>query len=82
MGVIRGKVIGGGRVALPAEVRRAMGLNEGDTVYFELDGEELRIRSARTALKRIQDRLRPYSIGVPLASDELIEERREAADSE
>jgi AbrB family looped-hinge helix DNA binding protein len=82
MGVLRGKVIGGGRVALPADVRRAMGLNEGDTVYFEMDGEDLRIRSARTALKRIQDRLRPYGTGVALASDELIEERRQAADSE
>ncbi|SEN64814.1 looped-hinge helix DNA binding domain-containing protein, AbrB family [Sphingomonas gellani] len=79
MGVVRGKIIGGGRVALPADIRRAMGLSEGDTVHFELDGEELRVRSARTALKRIQDRLRPYGIETLRASDELIAERREAA---
>ena len=82
MGSIRGKVIGGGRVALPADVRRAMGLAEGDTVYFEMDGDELRIRSAKTALRRIQDKLRAYGTDGSLASDDLISERRAEAASE
>lgn len=75
MGVIRCRVIGGGRIALPAEIRRTMGLSEGDTVYCEMDGEELRVRSARTALRRIQDRLRPYGTDAQLSSDELGAER-------
>jgi hypothetical protein len=56
-----------------------MGLAEGDTVYFELDGDELRIRSAKSALKRIQEKLRPYASDTFLVSDELIAERRAEA---
>ncbi len=76
MGVIRGKMIAGGRIALPSDIRRAMGVAEGDTVYFDLDGDELRVRSAASALKRIQDRLRPYRPETGYLSDELIAERR------
>ena len=79
MGVIKGKVIAGGRIALPADVRRAMGLAEGDTVYFDLDGDELRVRSARASVRRIQEQLRPYRPASGNLSDELIAERRAEA---
>ena len=48
---------------------------------MELRGDELRVRPARSALHRIQERLRPLAPapGEPLVSDELIEERRRAA---
>lgn len=35
-----------GRVTLPVEIRRALGLNEGDRVAFVLEGDEVRIRRA------------------------------------
>ena len=76
MSVIKGKIIAGGRIALPADVRRAMGVAEGDTVYFDLDGDELRVRSARSSLRRIQDRLRAYRSETGNLSDELIADRR------
>lgn len=76
MGVLKGKVIAGGRIALPADVRRAMGVVEGDTVYFNLDGDELRVRSSRSSLRRIQDRLRAYRPATGNLSDELIADRR------
>lgn len=76
MAAIKGKIIGGGRVALPADMRRALGVVEGDTVYFDLDGDALRIRTAKSALKRIQDMLRPYAPAQGLVSDQLIADRR------
>ncbi len=81
MGVLKGRVIAGGRIALPADVRKQLGIAEGDTVYFSLDGDELRVRSAKSALRRIQEQLRPYRPELGNLSDELIAERRtEAAD--
>jgi bifunctional DNA-binding transcriptional regulator/antitoxin component of YhaV-PrlF toxin-antitoxin module len=79
MAAAKGRIIAGGRVALPADMRRTLGLAEGDTVYFDLDGESLRLRSAKSALKGIQDTLRRYAPEEGLVSDELIAERRAEA---
>lgn len=79
MNILRGKVIAGGRIALPADVRRSLGLQNGDTVLFEVEGDEVRIRPARSALRRVQERLRALSPQEGLVSDELIAERRAEA---
>jgi len=76
MGVVRGKVKSGGRIALPADIRHSLGLQNGDTVLFELEGDEVRLRSARTALRRVQKRLRSFAPADRLVSDELIAEQR------
>lgn len=72
----RGKVIAGGRIALPADIRRALGLENGDTVLFEVDGDGVRIRPAKLALRRIQDRLQAFAPEPGIVSDELIADRR------
>ena len=82
MSIVKGKVIAGGRIALPADIRRVMGVAEGDTIYFDLDGDELRVRSAKSSLRRIQDRLRPYRPEMGHLSDELIAGRRAEAAGE
>jgi AbrB family looped-hinge helix DNA binding protein len=80
--VRRAKVLDGGRLIVPAEFRRAMGIDSGDTVIIELDGTELRVRSHRAALDRARARLRKYiPEGVSLA-DELIADRRAEAERE
>jgi AbrB family looped-hinge helix DNA binding protein len=79
MTILRGKVIAGGRIALPADVRRSLGLQNGDTVLFEVNGDEVRIRPARSALRRVQERLRAFAPTEGLVSDELIAERRAEA---
>lgn len=76
MNIARGKVIAGGRIALPAEMRRALGLQNGDTVLFELQGDEIRIRPARSALKRVQERLKAFAPKEGFVSEELIAQRR------
>jgi AbrB family looped-hinge helix DNA binding protein len=45
MNAVRGHVSESGRISLPAEFRRAVGLDRGGDVVVELDGREIRIRT-------------------------------------
>lgn len=76
MNVQRSKLISGGRLQIPAEIRRQLGLNEGDPVILEVVENELRVRHFDNALKRVQDRLRRYIPDGTLLSDELIADRQ------
>lgn len=82
MNIQRGKLVSGGRLQVPADIRRMLGLNDGDPVIMEVVGRELHVRPLREAIARVRDRLRPYSRpGVSIA-DELIAERRAASETE
>jgi AbrB family looped-hinge helix DNA binding protein len=73
------RIAPGGRVVIPAEFRKALGVGIGDDMVMELTDGELRLRSFDAALKRVQEIVRKYvPEGVSLA-DELIRERREEA---
>jgi AbrB family looped-hinge helix DNA binding protein len=73
------RIAAGGRVVIPAEFRKALGVEIGDDMVMELTDGELRLRSFDAALKRVQQIVRRYvPAGVSLA-DELIRERREEA---
>lgn len=52
MNEIVGYVGRGGRVTLPAEHRRALGIAEGDEVVIGLSGGSIRIQTRRGALSR------------------------------
>ena len=79
MQTVKGKVVEGGRIILPAQFRRSLGLEKGDTVLIELHDDELRVRPARAALSRLQAKLRALGPADMLASDELVAERRAEA---
>ena len=68
-----------GRVVIPAEYRRALGLREGDAVVIQLDDGALRILTRAQAIKRAQEIVAPYFSGKPSPVDELIAERRAEA---
>ena len=82
MTAVKGKVVEGGRIIVPAAFRKSMGLSKGDTVFMELHGDELRVRPARSALRRIQAKLRALAPSEGSVSDELIAERRAEAERE
>ena len=80
MNIQRGKIVSGGRLQLPADLRRELGFEEGESVLLEVVGNELHIRSQREGIRRIQERfrqLRPKD--GTLVSDELIADRRKEA---
>jgi bifunctional DNA-binding transcriptional regulator/antitoxin component of YhaV-PrlF toxin-antitoxin module len=79
MATTHGKMVDGGRIIVPAEFRKAMGVAPGDTLVMDLDGEELRIRSQRAVLREIRERwMSLVPPGISLV-DELIAERRAEA---
>ena len=82
MTAFRGRIVSGGRLQIPADVRKELGLADGDDVRLEVIDGELRVRSFRTALARVRAIVRDHvPEGVSIA-DELIADRRAAAASE
>jgi AbrB family looped-hinge helix DNA binding protein len=77
----RTRMVEGGRILVPSAFRKALGLQSGDTVFIEMRGDELVVRPAKAALRRLQDRLSAYSGGSSVV-DELIAERRAEAERE
>lgn len=81
---VRALIGPGGRVVVPAEYWRTLGVGEGDTITLELADEDgIRIISGRSALKRAQALVQKY-VGrtVSLVDDLIAERRREASDDE
>ena len=82
MTIQRGKLVSGGRLQLPAELRRELSLVDGDTVLMEVVDGELHIRPLRDAVARVQARLRQFVPADLSLSEELITDRRAAAERE
>ncbi len=71
-----------GRVVIPAEIRKALGIDAGSTLDMRVEDGELRISTIRSRIRRAQEHVRKYiPAGVSL-SEELSAERREAAKHE
>ena len=82
MNIQRGKIVSGGRIQLPADVRRQLALSDGDTVLIEVVDGEVHLRPVTAAIRRIQERMRPYIVEGHSVVDELIADRRREAAAE
>ena len=68
-----------GRIVIPAECRRAAGLQPGDDLLIEAVGEgQLRLRTKAQALKEAQQIVARYSSGRDLVAELIAERRKEA----
>ena len=76
---VRSKLAQGGRIVIPAEYRRALGLQVGDEVVLRLEDGELRISTLGQAIKQAQELVRRYIPEGRSLVDELIAERRNEA---
>ena len=79
---IRTKVAEGGRVVIPAEYRKAMGLQVGDEVILRLEDDGLRLVTLDQALARAQAIVRRHVPEGRSLVDELLAERRREAERE
>ena len=70
-----------GRMNLPADIRRRLGIKGKGKVIVEETPEGLRLTSQAERLARIDEIMRPY-LGGPSMVDELIRERRAEAAAE
>ena len=72
----------GGRLVIPAEYRRALGVEAGDEVVLLLEEGSLRIVTPQEGIRRAQALVRSYVPQGRKLSDELIEERRQESQRE
>ena len=68
-----------GRILIPAEQRRALGIEPGDSVAVRIEDGHLRIMTLDEEIRRAQELLRQRVPEGRLLSEELIAERREEA---
>jgi AbrB family looped-hinge helix DNA binding protein len=79
---INARINENGRIVIPAQIRKSMGLKAGDAVVMTLVEGVLRVEPLRASIRRIQEKLKKFAKPGALASDELIAERREEARGE
>nr|WP_274602257.1 AbrB/MazE/SpoVT family DNA-binding domain-containing protein [Sphingomonas sp. CFBP 8760] len=78
----RVKIVEGGKLVIPALMRRELGIGAGDTVMVDIDNGELRVRSVSKALERARAILRRHIPEGTNLADELISDRRAEAEHE
>ena len=79
MATFRSKVTEGGRIVIPAEIRRQLGFQPGAELVLSVADGELRIRSVQQAIARARELVRRHVGDSTSLADELISERHEAA---
>ena len=75
----RAKVDRGGRIVIPAEFRRAIGVREGENLIVRLENGEIRLLTLAQAIRRAQELVRRHVPEGRSLSDELLAERRAEA---
>jgi len=82
MADVHGKIAEGGRVVIPADYRRALGLKVGDEVILRMADGEVHILTRCQAIKKAQALVRKYVRDRKSLVRELIRERRGEAANE
>ncbi len=72
----------GGRVVIPADMRVAMGVTDGDTLIARVVDGEFRLLSKAAAVRKAQTLVRQFVPASVSLVDQLIEERRAEAKDE
>ena len=72
----------GGRLVIPADYRKALGVDTGDELVLILEENSLRVLTPKEGIRRAQALVRSYIPEGRLLSDELIEERRKESQLE
>ena len=66
----------GGRVVIPADMREAMGMKQGDALLVTLNNSELRLVTLAERVRELQDITNKYHPKGASLVDEFIAERR------
>jgi bifunctional DNA-binding transcriptional regulator/antitoxin component of YhaV-PrlF toxin-antitoxin module len=79
MSARRVRIIEGGKLLIPASMRRALGIERGHTVLVDIEEGELRVRPLSSAIARAQAIVRRHVPPDVSLADELIADRRREA---
>lgn len=79
MTTISAKITQGGRLVIPASVRKALRIEDGDMVVLEVKGQALEVVAMRDRLREVQQACSAVLAGGGVVDEFLAERRREAA---
>ena len=71
-----------GRLLVPRELRRQLGIAGGGRVSLSIEGGELRVRTVDESIRRLQELSKPYLSGEESSVDAFLEWRRKEAAAE
>jgi AbrB family transcriptional regulator, stage V sporulation protein T len=69
------KIIAGGKVVIPADMRRALNVKDGDSIVFEREGDVFVVKSYRQVVHEVQAEFKRL-VPNPGTVDEFLAERR------
>ena len=75
------KLIKGGKIVIPATLRRKLGFNEGDNLVFEMDGDRLVLKTRASMLGDIRAKVKA-GLTKPVSVDSYLREKWAEADAE
>jgi AbrB family transcriptional regulator, stage V sporulation protein T len=75
------KLIKGGKIVIPAELRRELGFTEGDSLVVERQGDTVILKSQASMLKDIRAKVKSR-LKKPLTLESYLEEKWAETDSE
>jgi AbrB family transcriptional regulator, stage V sporulation protein T len=75
------KLIKGGKIVIPAELRRQLGFEDGDALVVEREGDHLTLKSQASLLKEIRAKVKSR-LKQPLTLESYLTEKWAEADSE
>lgn len=76
------RVAQNGRLVLPKMVREALGMADGGTVVFSVEGDEVKLTSIQQSVRHAQSLYRQYATGNASVDDFLAERRAETVREE
>lgn len=80
--VIRVRLSENGRIVIPAQVRRTLGVDAGDEIILEQEDNTFRLTTQQQRIAEARRNIRRYIKPGARLVDELLAERREAAKHE
>jgi AbrB family looped-hinge helix DNA binding protein len=75
------KLIKGGKIVIPAELRREFGFKEGDSLVFEKEDGKLVLKSFEQVVREVQSEVKGL-LKRPFTVDDFIAEKRAEAERE
>jgi AbrB family transcriptional regulator, stage V sporulation protein T len=75
------KLIKGGKIVIPAELRRELGFKEGDTLVFERGESGVVLKTYEQVIREVQAKVKQY-IKTPFTVDDYLAEKYREAESE
>lgn len=76
------KIGEGGRIVIPSEFRKALGIEIGDELLLHIENSKMILMTRVQAIEYVQEQMAQYTTGDRVLSEELLAERRDPSNHE